>query len=450
MDKEQFIQKLFDAALKAGISECEAYCSRNDELTVQVLDAQIKQYTAATNAGLCFRGVYNGKMGYASTEETDDEAIDMLVESVKQNASLLQTGDDETIYEGDSDYPSINAYYQETADMTAKENIDRAMELERLVKAKDGRIVRVHGCYSETQTSETRIVNSKGMDVSFRATVAGAVCAPIAKDNDNVNYAFKTQYSFRKDAIDLEDIAERAAKEALSGLNAKSIPSGKYKTVLRYDMAATLLATFADVFSAESARKGLSLLKGREGETIASEAVTIIDDPLLENGFASKPFDAEGVKTFTKTVVKNGRLETLLHNRATARELGKVTTGNAAKAGYSAPVRVAPTNLFIKQSDTAFEDLIKSVGNGLLITQLSGMHSGANRISGDFSLGAKGFRIVNGEIADPVEQITIAGNFFDVLKSVKRVASDIDFGRPGSSAIGSPSVYVGEMSVAGK
>ncbi len=450
MDKQLFIQKLFDAALKSGISECEAYCARNDELSVQVLDAQIKQYTAATNMGICFRGVYNGKMGYASTEETDEDAIDMLVESVKQNASLLQTDDDETIYEGDSDYPTIDAYYQETADMTAKENIDRAMELERLVKAKDERIVRVQGSYSEMETSETRIVNSKGMDVSFRSTIAGAAVLPVVKDGDNVNSAFKAQYSFKKDDINLEDVANRAAKEALNGLNAKSMPSGKYETVLRYDMAAALLATFADVFSGETARKGMSLLKGREGEAIASEAVTIVDDPLLANGFASKPFDAEGVKTYTKTVVENGCLKTLLHNRATAKELGKTTTGNAAKAGYAAPVRVAPTNFFIKPSDLSFTDLIKSVGNGLLITQLSGMHSGANRISGDFSLGAKGYKIVNGEIAEPVEQITIAGNFFDVLKSVKGVASDIDFGHPGSSAIGSPSVYVGEMPIAGK
>ncbi|MBQ4157782.1 MAG: TldD/PmbA family protein, partial [Clostridia bacterium] len=206
----------------------------------------------------------------------------------------------------------------------------------------------------------------------------------------------------------------------------------------------------SSVFSAESARKGLSLLKGREGEVIASENVTIIDDPLMEGGFASCPFDAEGVATKTKTVVENGTLNTLLHNRTTAEAMGKETTGNASKGGYAAPVLVAPTNFYLKPGEKDFDKLVEEVGDGLLITSLMGMHSGANQISGDFSLGAKGFRIEGGKVTTPVEQITVADNFFALLKKIACVASDLEF-RPGiSTAIGAPSFYVEKIAVAGK
>lgn len=449
MDRQLFIDKLFLAAKEAGIEECEAYFAMSDDFSVEVLEGQIKEYSAAVSSGVCLRGVYEGKMGYASSEEMDEDAIEMLVHSVKENAMLIETDDKTTIFEGSPAYEAFNQYNEETASIPAGEKIQAAMEIEKLVKAADPRVVRTEGCSYASMINEKRIVNSKGLDVSYKAAMVGAVAVPIVSENGKVNYAFDMKYAFDKNEVKIDEIAKKAVQEALSGLNASPVPSGEYKTIFRNDVATGLLATFSGIFSAENARKGLSLLKGREGEKIASDAVTIIDDPLMKGGFASCPFDAEGVATKYKTVVENGTLNTLLHNRTTAEAMGKETTGNASKGGYSAPVLVAPTNFYLKPGEDDLDTLVKKVENGLLITSLQGMHSGANQISGDFSLGAKGFRIENGKITTPVEQITVADNFFELLKKIASVASDLEF-RPGmSTSIGAPSFFVEKISVAG-
>lgn len=450
MNKHEFFDRLFAAAKEAGIGECEIYYAMNDELNVEVLNGQIKEYSAANSAGLCFRGVYNGKMGYASSEEMDEDAIDMLVRGVMENAVLIETDDDETIYGGGGEYAKPDKYSPETANMPPNEKIALALSMERTALSQDPRVKRVEGCSYGSMVAEKQIVNSRGLDVSFRSSILGAGVAPIVEEDGNVNYGFKSKFSFRKDDIDVCEIAREAVDEAISGLHASSVPSGAYKVVLRRDVASMLLHTFSGVFSGENARKGMSLLKGREGSVIASESVTIIDDPLLENGFASTPFDAEGVATYAKTVVDRGTLITLLHNRTTANALNTNTTGNASKAGYAAPVRVAPTNFYIQPSDTSYEQLLAMAGDGLLITSIMGMHSGANQISGDFSLGAKGFLIENGKLGHSVEQITIACNFFELLKRVVCPASDLYFARPGASSFGSPSLLIDQISVAGK
>lgn len=449
MERQYFIDKLFQAAKEAGICECEAYFAMSDDFSVDVLDGQIKEYSAAASSGVCLRGIYQGKMGYASSEQMDEDAIEMLVDSVKENAMLIETDDESTIFEGSSEYKSFNQYNEETANVPAAEKIKAAMELEALVKASDPRVIRTEGCSYASMISEKRIVNSKGLDVSYKAALVGAAAVPIVSENGKVNYAFDMKYAFDKKDVDIEAIAKKAVEEAVRGLNASSVPSGEYKTIFRHDAASMLFATFSGIFSAENARKGLSLLKGREGEKIASEVVTVIDDPLMEGGFASCPFDAEGVATSKKTVIEAGVLNTLLHNLTTAAAMGKTTTGNASKAGYSAPVMVAPTNFYLKPGEKTLEELAEYVGEGLLITSLQGMHSGANQISGDFSLGAKGFRIEGGKITTPVEQITVADNFFELLKKITSVASDLEF-RPGmATAIGAPSFLAEKIAVAG-
>ena len=178
---------------------------------------------------------------------------------------------------------------------------------------------------------------------------------------------------------------------------------------------------------------------------VAAECVTIMDDPPLEKGGASSAFDGDGVPTRVKAVVDGGKLTTLLHNLKTANKQGVETTANA-----SAGKGVSPTNFYFKASDVSFEDMVAKTGDGLLITQLMGMHSGANAISGDFSLAARGFSIKDGKLDRPVDQITIAGNFYTMLKDIEAVGSDMHFGFPGGSCFGSPCVLVKSLSVAGK
>ena len=191
----------------------------------------------------------------------------------------------------------------------------------------------------------------------------------------------------------------------------------------------------------------LEIFTDKEGEIIASDVVTIVDDPLLDNGFASTPFDDEGVATYKKELVSKGELKTLLHNLKTAYKAGCKSTGNGFKYSYASPVSISPTNLYIEKGEKSLEELMEEVGEGILITELAGLHSGANSITGDFSLAAKGFYIENGKKSYPVEQITIAGNYFYMLKDIEEVGNDLKFPM---SSIGSPSVKIKEISIAGK
>lgn len=235
--------------------------------------------------------------------------------------------------------------------------------------------------------------------------------------------------------------------EAISKIGSKSVKTDNYKIAIYSDAMVSLLGAFCGVFSADATQKGLSLLKDKENTMIASEKVTIIDNPLLDNGLASLPFDDEGVATFKKEVVSKGKLTTLLHNLKTSKKANTKSTGNGFKSSYASTVSVSPSNFYIEKGDKSFDEILKTLDSGLLITDFAGLHSGANAITGDFSLAAKGFYIKNGKKDYPVDQITVAGNFFDLLKQITEVGDDLKFPL---SSIGSPTVIAEGLSVAGK
>ena len=211
-----------------------------------------------------------------------------------------------------------------------------------------------------------------------------------------------------------------------------------------------LLDSFESMFSADAAQKGLSLLAGREGETVASPLVTIVDDPMAKNALCRSAFDDEGVPGEATTVVEKGVLKSLLHNLKTARKAGCRTTGNASKAGAASPVGVAASNFFICPGEGTRDELLEQMGEGLYITGVSGLHAGCNPVSGSFSLLARGFLVEGGRMIKPVEQITLSGLFLDLLKKVERVGGDFAFDMPGGSTFGSPSLLIGKLPVAGK
>lgn len=229
-------------------------------------------------------------------------------------------------------------------------------------------------------------------------------------------------------------------------LDAAPCASGTMPVILRNGAMADLLQTFSSVFSADAAQKGLSLLAGKEHSQIAAPCVTLVDDPLLPGGFASRPFDGEGVATYTKKVIENGVLTTLLHNLKTANKAGCASTGNASRASYAASVGVSPTNFFLQPGQADLDALHAHLQNGLVVTEVSGLHAGADAVSGDFSLLSSGYLVENGRKGRPVEQITVAGNFFQLLRDIEEVGCDLRFPM---GSVGSPSVRVRSLSVAG-
>ena len=447
MELKVFIEKLFKKSEEAKIEEYEVYYLDRESLSIDVFKEEVDKYDLKSSYGLSFRGKINGKIGYSYTEILDESAIDMLIKNVKESAELIESKDIQFIYEGDKSYKEINSYYKELENIDPSKLIDIALSLEKEAKALDKRVTSFHGCKVNYSNSKYGIVNSKGLNLENKSNLLSAYVVPIIKDKDEMFDGVGYVVARSLDEVDTKKMAEDGIKEAVSKIGGRSIPSGKYKTVFSSDAMVSLLSTFASVFSGDSAQKGFSLLKDKEGEVIASNKVNLVDNPHLLNGLASVPFDDEGVATSSTDIIKEGKLITLLHNLKTAYKGNTKTTGNGFKGSYASSVGVSPTNFYIEKGEKSAEEIYKLVGTGVLITDLAGLHSGASAVTGDFSLAAKGFYIEKGVKSYPIEQITIAGNFFEVLKTIEEIGSDLLFPM---SSIGSPSVYVKELSVAGK
>ncbi|MCK5128467.1 MAG: TldD/PmbA family protein [Clostridiales bacterium] len=448
MNINSFIDKLFERASASDFTDFEVFYSSGDSFHVKVFEGKVDDYSVNTSYGISFRGIYNGKMGYSYTEAFDDDAYDMLIDNAMQNAKVIENEDKQFIFAGSKSYQELDMYNKELDEVSIREKINAALKLEKLTKSGHPAIDSVANTVIQSGSGDVRIKNSKGLDLSFKNNLLFCYVVAIAKQGDKMidGSGYQIVKDFSK--LDIQKIANDAVEDAVSMMDAKSVEAGEYKILFENECAGDLLATFSGIFSAENTQKDLSLLKGKENTKIAAEILTIIDDPLLEDGNASMPFDGEGVATYTKNIVESGILKTLLHNLKTAEVDGVKTTGNAAKGSYKSSIDVSGSNFYIKAGDKTFDELCEVIKEGLIITELMGLHSGANAVSGDFSLLAKGFRIINGKKADAVEQITIAGNFFTLLNEIEHIGSDLKFGLPGAACIGSPSIVVKSLSVA--
>ena len=448
MEKTVFMEKLLKAALDAGIEAAEVYASSKDSFRAMSHNGEVDNYSVASRSGLSLRGLYKGKMGYASTEADDEEAIGQLVRGVLESAELTEDDAVQEIYKGDAEYPEIDNYAPALDQVSEEDKLRLLLDMEKnALNCGDGRIKQVNYNMVSTVSGSSAIANTYGLNLSQRDNLIVAYMSVVAKEGERVSTG--AGFGFGRDfaALDAGKIAKEAVEEALFYLNAAPVPSGSYRVIIDRRCMPDLLSTFSGVFSADAAQKGMSLLAGREGEMIAAPCVTLMDDPHMKDGLASSGFDAEGVATRVKPVIENGRLTTLLHNLKTARKAGVRSTGNASRGGYASPIGVSPSNFYFKPGEKTLNELMADMGDGLVITDVSGLHAGANPVSGDFSLLAKGYTVENGRKGRAVEQITVAGNFYTMLKNIRAVGCDLEFV---GSPVGSPSVDAGEMNVAGK
>jgi len=227
--------------------------------------------------------------------------------------------------------------------------------------------------------------------------------------------------------------------------------TGKYDIIFSGKQMINILSTFLPVFSASQAQKGLSLLKGKEGEVIASAALTLMDDPFYEDSPVKTAFDGEGVATFQKAVIENGKLNTLLYNLAAAEKDGKESTGNGYKGSYASAVGIAPYNFYVVPGEYSEDALFSKLGDGIYVTEMKGFHAGADPVTGDFSIESAGFLVKDGKKAEAIRSFTVAVNFFDFLKQIDSISDTVAWSAPsGFTRFGSPMVLVKDLSVAGK
>lgn len=447
MHQEQFISELLKAARAAGIEQAEAYYQQTERFRALVFDGELSDYGVNTSGGLSLRGLVNGRMGTAYTEALDEPSIALLVEGVRESAALLEDEDEQILFVGSPRYEAVHCLAETPGGASAQEKVDFALALEKTARTLDPRVQKLGHTGVQSVHHTVRIMNTHGLNLFHEGDMVVCMVSAIASQGERRTSGGAMRVARNLRELPLEEVARQAVDEAVFMLDAKPCESGVMPVIFHHDAMADLLDTFSGIFSAENTQKDLSLLKGRVGEVIAAPCVTLVDDPLLPEGLATAPFDDEGVATYRKQVIEAGTLKTLLHNLKTAKKDGVQSTGNAAKSGYAAPVRVSPSNFFFEPGADGLEALCGRMGEGLVITDVSGLHAGANAVSGDFSLLSKGYRVRGGQKAEPVEQITVAGNFYTLLKEIVAVGSDLTFPFGG---VGSPSVWVKALSVAGR
>ena len=441
MTFEEFKDKAFSEALKLGCEAAEAYFSHGESFSVNVQGGELEEYSVERSFGLNLRVKLKGRDGYAYTEALDDPAA--LVARAMDNAAAAETEEDLPMQPA-CEYEKVVPPEVKALGMTPAEKIEYAKELEKRLLAADPRIIRSYFTGIQTFRTGTKLYNTLGLAAEAVSENAFAGVGPIMQDNGEI----KNSFGFRSGnkVFDTDEMIDEGVRFTAEQFGASPVPSGEYRVLMRSDAMASVLRAVFPMFSADMAQKGMSLLGKLEGETVASECVTLIDDPFYKEH--PRAFDAEGVPSVTKKVIDRGVLTTLLHNLKTAKKAGVRSTSNAGRHA-SGPVGVAPSNFYIEAGESSYEELVSLLGNGLVITEVSGLHAGLNAVSGDFSLISKGLLVENGSIVRAVDQITVAGNFLNLMKSVERVGSDLRFGFPMGGSVGSPSVLISKLMVSG-
>ncbi len=444
MNYIEFKSAVISYAKAAGLTEYDLYCSSGSSTSVRAYQGEIENFSDAASIGAGFRCIVDGRLGCSYTQKLCAEEAERLVSDAMSGAEIIETTGFAVIYGGDKAYADVPQGGGGACDVQMLKGL--ALEMEKLAKDMDARITLLPFSTVGYSSSEVGLVNSRGLDLMNRQSEYFMHCAVAAQEGGRKYVGQSGIETLTPDGLDVRKAVKEAVELALGGIGGRSVPTGTYPVIFSNRMMCEFLGCFTGAFSGDAAQKGLSLLAGKENERVASELVTITDDPHRADYADRSPFDDEGVATFTKTLVENGVLKTLLYDLKSAARGKRASTGNGRRPGYAGDVNVAPYVFCLQPGDCTPDMLMEKAGKAIYVTELKGLHAAANPITGDFSLESKGFLVKNGRVARPAEQFIVSGNFFDVMKDITGVGNDFEI----NGAIGSASVLVGGLSVAGE
>lgn len=445
---QNIIDAVNTAAKECGLSDFEIYLSKGESLSCETFRDEISEFSSSNTSTLFFRCIKDGKLGYATTQSMNEADIIELVKNAAENAEVIEKTERAIIYDGKGEYTPVER--REFTFPSAAKLSEVAMDCRNVLYGEDEDVADGTACGASAYFGSSMIYNSKGLFLENSGGNCGAYMYVVVSDKNGgaPEFAFKANHN-DLDGFDKKAMAEYVVNKAKKKFGAGNVKTGKYNIVFHGDCMAQILSTYACSFYAERAQKGFSKIsKKNVGEMLASPAVTIIDTPFYPDNPMKMSYDGEGYPTKEKYVIKDGQFMTMLYNLTSAEKDGVESTGNASRGGSSIGTRVF--SFYIKPGEIDDKELFKKAGDGIYITSMKGFHAGANVISGDFSIESEGFVIENGELTRPVRSFTVAGNFFELLKSIDTVSSEIDMKSPGYTQIASPAVLVPGMSVAGE
>jgi PmbA protein len=440
MDLTTLAEDIVRKSLKHGCDAAEVFIKSTRGLAIEAKDGSVEAMEASRDLGVALKVIKKQRLGFSFATSLED--VEKVVNEASEGAKW--TGYDEYIDIPDSYRPAEVLIFDEKIDRIKDEDVIRdAILLEKSAIEYDSRIKKVRKAEVEAGTSSTTIVNSKGVNITYKSTYYTASVTAMAQDKSDSQIGWEYTSSRRIKDINIQSIGEGASRMAINLLGSRKISPVKAPVILSPQVAVDFLEILSASLSAESVQKRRSFLVGKVGQQVVSSIIDILDDGTIAWGMGTKPVDDEGVPAKSKTIISRGVLNGYMYNTYTARKDGTESTGNAVRGGIKSLPGVGPSNLFIKpENGKSVDDLIRSVNRGILILNAMGVHT-ADQVSGDFSIGISGLWIERGEIVYPVKETVISDNILEMFKKIEAVGNDLKF----YGSIGSPSLLVGNMDI---
>lgn len=438
--------RILDQARRRGATAAECVLREGRELSLSVRLGQTETLKQAEGKSLGIRVFRGQQAGVTYSSDWNWPAVERMLEAaleIAAHASPDPAAGLPDLRELGQSSADLRLYSPACAAVTPEQALDWALRAETAALAADPRLTNSDGASFDAAESTKLLANSLGFTGCVRKSTCSGSAVPIALQDGLRQRDY--WFTLARDPAALESpeaVGRRAAERTLRRLGARKIPTTRVLVVFDPLTAASLLGHLADAVSGESIYRQASFLTGKLGEPVAADIVTLVDDATLPGGFGSSPFDAEGVPTRRTSVIAAGRLESYLLNCYSARKLGLRTTGNAARALAANP-GVGCGNFELAPGLHSPEAIIASVPRGLYVTELLGF--GVNAVTGDYSRGAGGLWIENGQLTFPVEEVTVAGNLLEMLRHIQMIGNDLQ--RRGS--VNSPTILIDGLTVAG-
>ncbi|HHY76241.1 MAG TPA: TldD/PmbA family protein [Firmicutes bacterium] len=439
------LKSLLDYAASLGVRETELYLEESNTWGCRVYQGEVENLQASQGRGLGVRVIVDKALGIAYTSDVSEESAREAISRAAENARISAPDELRCFYAPEGEYPTIDAWSQDIEDTPAETKIRMALDMEAMAKRKNERIQKVLGTSVGTRSHSVTVVNSKGVNVSFKSNSATISCQVLAAENGVMQPGSGAQFSRSFSGLNPEKVVDEAVQKALNLLGGKPVESQDASVIFCPEVSAIIWQMLASTLTGEAVQKKRSMFAGMLGQKVASELVSLIDDPFNVDGYGASPFDAEGVPRKRMALIEDGVLKAFMYDCYSAAKDGVKSTGHASRRVQSA-VQVAPCNLYLKPGTLTLEEVVASTKNGFLVMDVSGITvGGLNPVSGDLSVGASGRWITGGKFVGPVREVTIAGNLKDILLGIDAVASDLKW-----TNIGTPSFRTAKMAVSGK
>jgi PmbA protein len=444
---DDLARRAVEAATDAGATDAEAWVEQATSRRIRVYDGEVESLSDAGGRGAGVRAFVDGRSGYAYGTDLSDAGLAEVAGAARAAAEVADPDEHGGLPDEFGTTAVEGLASPVLREWSTERKVELALEVERAARARPGVTQVENAIYSDADGS-VALANSRGFTAGYDATQAWAYASAFAGEGADLMTGLGVDLARDPGALDPEAIGFEAADRALALVGARQPESRRCPVVLDAFVAASFIGFIGSMLSAEAVQRGRSLFADREGDEIAHTAVALTDDATDPEGPSSAPFDGEGSASRRTPLIGDGRLRTFLFDTRTARRAERVTTGNASRGSYRAPPSVGTTNLILEPGSHDLADLFEAAGDGLFVTDVAGLHSGVNPVSGTFSVGASGRLIENGEPGAPVRELTIASDLVSMLLAVREVGAKARW-VPFGGSVKAPPILVGEMAISG-